>query len=182
MDSLPIGDYALISDCHSAALVSRDGSVDWLCCPRFDSPTVFGRLLDEGAGHFSIRPAGEHQATRRYADRTMVLETTFTTTGNGSSTEGTAVLTDALAVGAGERGHALGEESPGALLRRADVYGGRDRRAGQLRAATGVRPHPAHPASGRLLAWPPEADPTGCCCPPRFPLASTGPLPPPVSA
>ncbi len=136
MDSLPIGDYALISDCHSAALVSRDGSVDWLCCPRFDSPTVFGRLLDTDAGHFSIRPAGEHRATRRYADRTMVLETTFTTTGMGGSTEGTAVLTDALAVGAGERGHALGEESPGALLRRLTCT------AGEIEVEVSYAPRP----------------------------------------
>jgi alpha,alpha-trehalase len=112
MDTMPIGDYAMLSDCHSAALVSRDGSVDWFCCPRFDAPSIFGRLLDERAGHFSIRPVGEHRATRRYADRTMVLETTFT------STSGTGVLTDALAVGAGERGHDLGANSPGVLLRR----------------------------------------------------------------
>ena len=118
MDSLPIGDYAMLSDCHSAALVSRDGSVDWLCCLRFDAPSVFGRLLDERAGHFSIRPVGEYQASRRYADQTMVLETTFT------STSGTGVLTDAMAVGQGERGHDLGEASPGALLRRLSCTSG----------------------------------------------------------
>src|SRR5258708_23959077 len=115
MDGMPIGDYAMLSDCHSAALVSRDGSVDWFCCPRFDAPTIFGRLLDERAGHFSIRPVGKYRARRRYADQTMVLETTFTST---SGTGGTAVLTDALAVGPGERGHDLGAESPGVLLRR----------------------------------------------------------------
>jgi GH15 family glucan-1,4-alpha-glucosidase len=112
VDSLPIGDYALLSDCRSAALVSRDGSVDWLCIPRFDGPSVFCRLLDPAGGHFAIRPATEFRASRRYLDQTMVLETTFTTTG------GSAVLTDALAVGRNERGHDLGTHSPSMLLRR----------------------------------------------------------------
>jgi len=111
MDSLSIGEYALLSDCRSAALVSRDGSVDWLCFPRFDGPSVFCRLLDPAGGHFAIRPAGEFQVSRRYANQALVLETTFTTAG------GTAVLTDALAVGRDERGHQLGAHSPGTLLR-----------------------------------------------------------------
>jgi alpha,alpha-trehalase len=112
MDSLPISDYALLSDCRSAALVSRDGSVDWLCFPRFDGPSVFCRLLDPAGGRFVIRPAGDFRASRRYVDQTMVLETTFTTA------DGTAVLTDALAVGRNERGHDLGTHSPSMLLRR----------------------------------------------------------------
>jgi GH15 family glucan-1,4-alpha-glucosidase len=112
MDSLPIGDYALLSDCRSATLVSRAGSVDWLCLPRFDSPAVFARILDPGGGHFAIRPDGEFEASRAYVDQTMVLETTFVTA------SGTAVLTDAMAVGRNERGHDLGAESPGVLLRR----------------------------------------------------------------
>ena len=111
MDSLPIADYALLSDCRTAALVSRDGSVDWLCFPRFDGPSVFCRLLDPAGGRFAIQPVGEFQASRRYLDQTMVLETTFTAPG------GTAVLTDALAVGRNERGHQLGAASPGMLLR-----------------------------------------------------------------
>jgi GH15 family glucan-1,4-alpha-glucosidase len=72
MNGLPIGDYALLSDCRSAALVSRAGSVDWLCCPRFDAPAVFAGILDADGGHFAIRPAGEFQASRAYLDQTMV--------------------------------------------------------------------------------------------------------------
>ena len=79
MSSLPIGEYALLSDCRSAALVSRDGSVDWLCFPRFDAPSVFARLLDDGAGHFSVRPTGEAEVARAYLDQTMMLETAFRT-------------------------------------------------------------------------------------------------------
>ena len=112
MNSLPIGDYALLSDCRSAALVSRAGSVDWLCFPRFDAPAVFARVLDSGAGHFAIRPAGEFEASRAYVDQTMAVETTFRTA------TGTAVLTDAMAVGRNDRGHDLGAGSPGVLLRR----------------------------------------------------------------
>src|SRR5947207_5110711 len=112
MNGLPIGDYALLSDCRSAALVSRPGSVDWLCFPRFDAPAVFARILDPDGGHFAISPAGEFEASRCYLAQTMVLETTFRTVA------GTAVLTDAMAVGRNERGHDLGAESPGVLLRR----------------------------------------------------------------
>jgi alpha,alpha-trehalase len=112
MRGLPIGDYGLLSDCRSAALVSRAGSVDWLCFPRFDGPAVFARILDEDAGHFSIRPAGEFQASRAYLHQTMAIETTFTTA------TGEVVLTDAMAVGRNDRGHDLGAGSPGALLRR----------------------------------------------------------------
>jgi alpha,alpha-trehalase len=111
VSSLPIGDYALLSDCRSAALVSSAGSVDWLCCPRFDAPAVFARLLDAGGGHFAIRPAGDFQASRAYIEQTMVLETTFRTE------TGTAVLTDALALGRNDRGHQLGAHSPGVLIR-----------------------------------------------------------------
>jgi len=118
MDGLPIGDYALLSDCRSAALVSRSGSVDWLCLPRFDAPAVFARILDHGGGHFAIRPRSEFEVRRAYADQTMVLETTFVTA------SGTAVLTDAMAIGRNERGHDLGAESPGVLLRRLDCTAG----------------------------------------------------------
>jgi alpha,alpha-trehalase len=112
MNSLPIGDYALLSDCRSAALVSRGGAVDWLCLPRFDAPAVFARILDPDAGHFAICPVGDYQASRGYVDQTMVLETTL------EAGTGTAVLTDALAMGRGVRGHDLGAGSPGVLIRR----------------------------------------------------------------
>src|ERR1700745_1308979 len=102
MNSLPMGAYALLSDCRSAALVSRRGSVDRLCFPRFDAPAVFARILDSEAGHFMIRPAGEFHASRAYVDQTMALETTF-----GTAT-GTAVLTGAMAVCRNARGHARG--------------------------------------------------------------------------
>jgi alpha,alpha-trehalase len=111
MSRTPIADYALLSDCHSAALVSRAGSVDWLCFPRFDSPAVFGRLLDDEAGHWSIRPAAAARASRQYVAGTLVLETRFETE------TGVAVLTDLLAVGANDRGHELGHGAPHALLR-----------------------------------------------------------------
>src|SRR3954463_9919772 len=111
MTQLPIADYALVSDCHSAALVSRDGSIDWLCFPRFDSPSTFGRILDESAGHWSIRPVADAELTRRYQPETLVMETTFRTA------TGTARVIDALAVGRNERGHALGAEAPSTLVR-----------------------------------------------------------------
>ncbi|HEX9089191.1 MAG TPA: glycoside hydrolase family 15 protein [Arthrobacter sp.] len=111
MSNEPIADYALLSDCSSAALVSASGSVDWLCFPRFDSPSVFGRLLGQEAGFWSIRPAGAASSTRRYLGPTMVLETTHTTPDGG------VTVTDALVLGDGRRGHDLGAESPGTLLR-----------------------------------------------------------------
>lgn len=77
-----IGDYALISDCHSAALVSRDGSIDWCCFHRFDARPVFGRLLDWGrGGHCLVASAGPYRSSRRYLPGTNVLETRFESDG-----------------------------------------------------------------------------------------------------
>jgi GH15 family glucan-1,4-alpha-glucosidase len=131
MSNLPIAEYALLSDCRSAALVSRAGSVDWLCLPRFDGPSVFARLLDDEGGHWSIGVPGA-TATRRYADQTMALETTFEVPG------GTAVLTDAMAVGRNDRGHDLGAGSPGALLRRVTCT------AGEVEVVVDYAPRPEY--------------------------------------
>jgi len=76
----PIGDYALIGDCHAAALVSRSASIDWCCLPRFDSGSTFGRLLDaERGGHCSIEPVGRGawDSRREYVEDTLVLITTL---------------------------------------------------------------------------------------------------------
>jgi GH15 family glucan-1,4-alpha-glucosidase len=89
----PIGDYALLSDCHSGALVSKDGSIDWCTFHRFEARPVFGRILDWAkAGFFRIAPLDDdYEASRRYLPGTNVLETTFRTP------TGELVLTDFFA-------------------------------------------------------------------------------------
>jgi GH15 family glucan-1,4-alpha-glucosidase len=111
MSNMPIADYALLSDCRSAALVHRTGSIDWLCFPRFDGPSVFGRLLDDTAGHWTLRASGDAEVARRYVPETLVLETTYRTP------TGTAKVLDAMAVGRNERGHELGGGAPSVVMR-----------------------------------------------------------------
>jgi GH15 family glucan-1,4-alpha-glucosidase len=82
-DYPPISDYAFISDCHSMALVSRSGSIDWCCMPRVDAASIFGRLLDwETGGYCSIAPVDPAATSfQAYLEDTLVLETTFRTDG-----------------------------------------------------------------------------------------------------
>ena len=81
----PIAEYAFLSDCHTGALVAPDGTIDWLCLPRFDAPSVFGSLLDRQAGGFRLGPYGVNVPTaRRYEAGSNVLVTTWHTPGGGS--------------------------------------------------------------------------------------------------
>jgi GH15 family glucan-1,4-alpha-glucosidase len=98
-----IQDYAVIGDGRSAALVSRDGSIDWLCWPRFDSPSIFGRILDRQiGGSFRIAPIEPARIERRYIEHTNVLQTRFETA------SGAIVLTDFMP--------AASEEQKGRML------------------------------------------------------------------
>jgi len=109
-----VGDFALLSDCHSAALLGRGGTVQWYCVPRFDSPSIFAHLLDPEGGHWSLHPVEPHQVERSYVADTMILQTTFRTS------RGRVMLTDALALGRGARGHEVGKHSPHILVRKVE--------------------------------------------------------------
>ncbi|HET9576471.1 MAG TPA: glycoside hydrolase family 15 protein [Usitatibacter sp.] len=85
-----IGDYAIIGNCRTAALVSKAGSVEWLCVPTFSDAAVFAAMLDRRAGHFRIAPCAKASAERSYIEGTNVLQTTFRTDG------GVVRLTDCL--------------------------------------------------------------------------------------
>ncbi len=114
MSKVAVAEHAFLSDRRSAALVTRDGSVDWLCLPRFDSAPVLCRLLDDDAGHLLLRPADPlARPERRYRPQSLVLETTWT------CATGRLVVRDALVLGKHERGHGLGRTSPGVLARHA---------------------------------------------------------------
>jgi GH15 family glucan-1,4-alpha-glucosidase len=90
----PIASYAFLSDCHTGALIAPDGSVEWMCLPRFDQASIFGALLDRSAGSFRIAPYGvDVPAGQRYEPGTNVLETTWMTP------TGWLVVRDALTIG-----------------------------------------------------------------------------------
>jgi GH15 family glucan-1,4-alpha-glucosidase len=111
MSDNDIGEYAFLSDRHSAALVSLDGSVDWLCFPRFDSPAVFASILGDDAGTWALQPVLPATASRRYVEDTLVLQTRFVTQ------TGTCELTDALVLGEVQDPHKLGAGAPHVLVR-----------------------------------------------------------------
>lgn len=90
---LPIADYGIIGDCRSVALVGADGSIDWCSLPRFDSPSIFGRLVDQRrGGSWQVAPVDDFSCRQEYADKTNILRTIFQTAG------GMVVVTDFMPV------------------------------------------------------------------------------------
>ncbi|HEY7354440.1 MAG TPA: glycoside hydrolase family 15 protein [Terriglobales bacterium] len=88
-----IGDYAVIGDCRTAVLISKYGSIEWLCWPRFDSPSIFAAVLDrDNGGHWTICPTGSFSTKRQYVKDSNVLQTTF------STASGSMVLNDLMPV------------------------------------------------------------------------------------
>ena len=123
-----IADYALIGDCHTSALVGRDGSIDWLCLPRPDSPAVFCHLLDDQhGGNFAVRMP-EATVTRRYLPGTNVLETTWT------GPQGMLEVTDCMPVAPFDPDHPAAVTARGGVLRRIAC------RAGHVTAQVRVTP------------------------------------------
>ena len=133
----PIADYAFLSDCHTGALVAPDGTIDWLCVPRFDSPSVFGSLLDRGAGAFRFGPFGINVPSGRiYEPGTNTLVTTWKTP------TGWAIVRDALTMGP-RRGEdtvtphtrpPADEDAEHVLVRTVDVHRGQRRDRARVRA------------------------------------------------
>ncbi len=113
MTSLPrgVGEYAFLSDCRTAALVSRGGSVDWYAAGRFDGASIFGRILGAEAGHWSLAPADSGTVSRHYEPRTLILRTDHTTA------KGSVSVVDALAQAPRTGAHRLGIRGSGTLLR-----------------------------------------------------------------
>lgn len=119
---LPISAYGLIGDCRSAALVGSDGSIDWCCLPRFDSPSIFGRLLDaRRGGAWELGPVGPSTSWQHYVDKTNILRTIFETP------HGRAAITDFMPVDDDDiRQHARPHEHP-RIIRMVTGLAGRTR-------------------------------------------------------
>ena len=114
-----IGDYALIGDCHSAALVGKDGSIDWACFPRFDSTALFSKILDaEQGGAFAITPRNIRGVGRAYVEGTNVLITTF------ECAEGVFELTDCMPVERADHENPLQVTTHHSIMRRARCVSG----------------------------------------------------------
>jgi len=140
-----IDDHALLSDCRTAALVDREGTIRWFSPGRFDAPSVFGRLLDADAGHWMIRPRTDAASERRYLDDGPILRTTFQTDA------GEVVLTDALALLPDRRGHEIDGGGTTHLVRRAECLRGEMELEVDLAARPEyglTRPHLAETADG----------------------------------
>ena len=136
----PIADYAFLSNCHTGALVAPDGTIDWLCVPRFDSPSVFGSLLDRGAGAFRLGPFGINvPSNRAYEPGTNTLVTSWKTS------TGWAIVRDALTIRpAPRRGHDHAAHTPASrrgrgARARADRRVLRGQSRGRARLRAGVR-------------------------------------------
>ena len=99
-DYLPIAEHGIIGDLHTIALVGTNGTIDWYCTPRFDSPSVFGAILDrDKGGHFSIEPIPDCQAKQLYLPETNVLITRFLTPG------GVGEIQDFMPISSGRERH-----------------------------------------------------------------------------
>jgi GH15 family glucan-1,4-alpha-glucosidase len=124
-----IGDFGMIGDCHSLALVGTDGSIDWLCFPRFDSPSVFARSLDDDAGHFRVAPLNDvTEVNRTYLPSTNVLQTVFVTA------EGEFELTDCMPV------QPFDDQEPTAVKNHSSVVRRMRCRSGRITVSIDLRP------------------------------------------
>jgi GH15 family glucan-1,4-alpha-glucosidase len=135
-----IGDYALIGDGRSTALVGRDGSIDWLCWPRCDSPSLFGAILDPSAGRWRVAPVESFRARRNYVDDTNVLETRFETAA------GTLVLTDLMPVADEDDKHRL-------LLPEREILRLIRCERGEVELELAFDPRPGYGLAARGLRW-----------------------------